>query len=108
VVTNGTAIEERRIRGKAAREAVSRKAHGEWDEPVGRTEPVALPEEQGKARIAELLPIRYARMAASPFAFFRGSAAIMAADLAAMPRSGLAAQLCGDARGRVPADADTA
>jgi uncharacterized protein (DUF2252 family) len=85
------------MRGRAAREAVSRKSHREWDEPAGRTEPVAVLEEQGKARIAELLPIRYARMAASPFAFFRGSAAIMAADLAALPRSGLTAQLCGDA-----------
>ena len=85
------------MRGRAARETVSRKSHREWSEPAGRTEPVALLEEQGKARIAQLLPIRYARMAASPFAFFRGSAAIMAADLAAMPRSGLTAQLCGDA-----------
>jgi uncharacterized protein (DUF2252 family) len=85
------------MRGRAAREAVSRKSHREWREPAGRAEPVALLEEQGKARIAELLPIRYARMAASPFAFFRGSAAIMAADLTAVPRSGLTAQLCGDA-----------
>jgi Uncharacterized protein conserved in bacteria (DUF2252) len=97
VVANGTTIEERRTRGRAARETVSRKSHREWREPAGRTEPVALLEEQGKARIAELLPIRYARMAASPFAFFRGSAAIMAADLTGMPRSGLTAQLCGDA-----------
>jgi uncharacterized protein (DUF2252 family) len=97
VVAKEATIEERRMRGKAAREAVSRKSHREWSEPAGRAEPVALLEEQGQARIAELLPIRYARMAASRFAFFRGSAAIMAADVAAMPRSGLTAQLCGDA-----------
>jgi uncharacterized protein (DUF2252 family) len=54
-------------------------------------------ERQGETRVPELLPIRYARMAASPFAFFRGNAAIMAADLAETPRSGLVVQLCGDA-----------
>jgi uncharacterized protein (DUF2252 family) len=54
-------------------------------------------ERQGETRVPELLPIRYARMAASPFAFFRGNAAIMAADLAETPRSGLIVQLCGDA-----------
>ena len=54
-------------------------------------------ERQGETRVQELLPIRYARMAASPFAFFRGSAAIMAGDLAETPHSGLTAQLCGDA-----------
>jgi uncharacterized protein (DUF2252 family) len=54
-------------------------------------------ERQGETRVPELLPIRYARMAASPFAFFRGGAAIMAGDLANTPRSGLTAQLCGDA-----------
>jgi uncharacterized protein (DUF2252 family) len=97
VVATGATIEERRTRGKAAREAVSRKSHGDWSEPAGRADPVAVLEEQGKTRVTELLPIRHARMAASPFAFFRGSAAIMAADLAGMPRSGLTAQLCGDA-----------
>jgi len=58
---------------------------------------IATLERQGETRVQELLPIRYARMAASPFAFFRGSAAIMAGDLAETPRSGLTAQLCGDA-----------
>ncbi len=62
-----------------------------------RRDPVALLEEQAASRVPELLPIRYARMASSPFAFFRGAAAVMAADLAATPVSGLTAQLCGDA-----------
>jgi uncharacterized protein (DUF2252 family) len=56
-----------------------------------------LLEDEDAARVAELVPIRHARMATSPFAFFRGAAAIMAADLASTPRSGLDAQLCGDA-----------
>jgi hypothetical protein len=83
--------------GKAARDTVSRKSHGQWSEPAGRADPVGVPEQQGARRLPELLPIRYGRMAASPFAFLRGSAAIMAADLAATPRSDLATQLCGDA-----------
>jgi uncharacterized protein (DUF2252 family) len=97
VVASGATIEERKLRGKAARETVSRKSHGEWTEPAGRVDPVAVLEKQGKTRVAELLPIRHARMAASPFAFFRGSAAIMTSDLAGTHRSGLTTQLCGDA-----------
>jgi uncharacterized protein (DUF2252 family) len=97
VAVNGATVEERSARGKGARDTASRKSHGEWSEPAGRADPVAVLEQQGTTRLAELLPTRYRRMAASPFAFFRGTAAIMAADLAATPRSGLTAQLCGDA-----------
>jgi uncharacterized protein (DUF2252 family) len=68
-----------------------------WDAPADRPNPVALLEEQGKTRLPELLPIRYGRMAASPFAFYRGAAAIMASDLATLPNTGLIVQLCGDA-----------
>ena len=68
-----------------------------WDAPADRPDPVALLEEQGKTRLPELLPIRYGRMAASPFAFYRGAAAIMASDLATLPNTGLIVQLCGDA-----------
>jgi uncharacterized protein (DUF2252 family) len=64
---------------------------------VGRPDPIALLEEQAKTRVPELVPIRYGRMLVSPFTFYRGAALIMAADLAATPRSGLTAQLCGDA-----------
>ena len=97
MAVNGATVEERRARGKAAREIASRKSHGEWGAPAGRADPLGMLEQQGQTRLAELLPIRHRRMAESPFAFFRGTAAIMAADLAATPRSGLTAQLCGDA-----------
>lgn len=83
--------------GKAAREKMPRSRQAAWDAPVDRPDPVALLEEQGKNRLADLLPIRYGRMLASPFAFYRGAAAIMASDLAHIPNSGLQVQLCGDA-----------
>jgi uncharacterized protein (DUF2252 family) len=97
VAANEATVEERRARGRAARELASRKDHGEWEPPPGRAGAIGVLERQGETRVQELLPIRYARMAASPFAFFRGSAAIMAADLGGTPRSGLTAQICGDA-----------
>ncbi|MEV6948969.1 DUF2252 domain-containing protein [Streptomyces sp. NPDC051172] len=84
-------------RGKAARRRVARSAHAGWVPPVDRADPVAVLERQGRDRLPELLPIRYGRMAASPFAFLRGSAAVMAADLASRPHTGLTVQLCGDA-----------
>ncbi|HEX6652511.1 MAG TPA: DUF2252 domain-containing protein [Thermoleophilaceae bacterium] len=91
------AVSERRAAGKNAREAVPRKTHAEWRPPAGRADPVGILERQAETRVAELLPIRYGRMLQSPFAFFRGAAAIMAADIAATPRSGFVTQLCGDA-----------
>ncbi|MEU6251917.1 DUF2252 domain-containing protein [Streptomyces sp. NPDC047043] len=83
--------------GRAARKRVPRSAHGHWVPPVDRSDPVAVLERQGRDRLPELLPIRYGRMAASPFAFLRGSAAVMTADLASRPHTGLTVQLCGDA-----------
>jgi uncharacterized protein (DUF2252 family) len=88
---------ERAAWGKAERARAPRRAHAEWEAPPNRRDPVALLEEQAKTRVPELVPIRYGRMLASPFAFFRGSAALMAADLAYGVRTGLQAQLCGDA-----------
>ena len=82
--------------GKAARAEVSRSAHGEIDFDPAR-DPIGLLEEQGLTRVPELVPIRYGRMLTSPFAFYRGGALIMAADLARSPSSGLVVQLCGDA-----------
>ena len=87
---------ERIARGKAARAEVPRSTQGEIDFPEPR-DPVALLEEQAVSRVPELVPIRYGRMLVSPFAFYRGAALIMAADLARTPRSGLRVQLCGDA-----------
>src|SRR4051812_44576373 len=84
-------------RGRTARKLVPRSAHAVWIPSVDRPDPVAVLERQGRDRLTELLPIRYGRMSASPFAFLRGAAAVMAADLAAQPHTGLTVQLCGDA-----------
>ncbi len=88
---------ERAARGKAARAEMPRRAHGDWAPSCGRPDPVGLLEAQSRTRVPELVPIRYGRMLVSPFTFFRGAAALMAADLADGPRTGLHAQLCGDA-----------
>src|SRR3954451_1153740 len=83
--------------GRRAREAVPRESHDGWKPRPDRREPVGLLEEQAATRVPELVPIRYGRMLSSPFAFFRGAAAIMASDLASTPRSGFDVQCCGDA-----------
>ena len=88
---------ERAVRGKAARAEVPRSSHAGWEPPPGRPDPVRLLEEQAKDRVQELVPIRYGRMLASPFAFYRGAAYLMASDLASTPRSGFIVQACGDA-----------
>jgi uncharacterized protein (DUF2252 family) len=88
---------ERAARGNAERAEVPRSSHAGWDPPANRRDPVDLLEEQAQSRVPELVPIRYGRMLTSAFAFFRGGAYLMAADLAVAPRTGLHAQLCGDA-----------
>ena len=87
---------ERRQAGQALRKIVPRGMHAHWAPPAARRDPVDILIETGRHRIASLLPIRYDRMRASPFAFFRGGAAIMAADLADTPITGLWVQSCGD------------
>ncbi len=89
--------DERRQAGTALRREVPRSAQGEWSPPAERADPVGILIEQGKSRIQELLPIRYGRMRADPFAFLRGAAAVMAADLARTPVTGIRMQACGDA-----------
>src|SRR5215468_10503732 len=89
-------IDERREKGVEWRHQVSPDAQAEWKAPANRADPVEVLIEQGKNRIEELLPIRYARMKKDPFAFLRGAAAIMAADLASGLSTGLQVQLCGD------------
>ncbi|WP_169542053.1 DUF2252 domain-containing protein [Solirubrobacter soli] len=79
------------------RRAVPRSAHAEWTPAPDRGDPVDVLRAQARDRLPELVPLRYGRMLASPFAFFRGGAAIMAADLAPTPVSGVHVQLCGDA-----------
>src|SRR3954447_3483955 len=88
--------DERAARGRAMRAEAPRTSHAAVEDTTAR-DPVALLRADDHERVAELLPLRYARMAVSPFAFFRGSAAVMAHDLAPTPRSGLNVQLCGDA-----------
>jgi uncharacterized protein (DUF2252 family) len=84
-------------RGKAARGPAPRASHAGFEPAADRSDPVELLERQAATRVPELVPIRYGRMLASPFAFYRGAAAIMAEDLAASPQSGLRVQCCGDA-----------
>jgi uncharacterized protein (DUF2252 family) len=86
-----------RIRGKRARERTPRSTHGRWEPAADRRDPVAILEDQAADRVEELVPIRYGRMLASPFAFYRGAAAVMAADLAPTPTAGIRVQACGDA-----------
>ncbi|MGW6566726.1 DUF2252 domain-containing protein [Streptomyces sp. NPDC054975] len=83
--------------GRAARKRVPRSSHGRWIPPSQRPDPLSVLERQSVDRVPELVPIRYGRMAASPFAFLRGAAAVMAADLAPQRHTGLTVQLCGDA-----------
>ena len=88
--------EDRAGRGRAARAELPRSSHSVLEVGADR-DPVALLETQSASRVPELVPIRYERMLASPLAFFRGSATVMACDLASLPRSSLHAQLSGDA-----------
>ena len=89
--------DERRTQGKVLREAVPREAHGHWKAPKGRRDIVDLLNESNEGRMPQLVPIRFGRMMQSPFTFFRGSAVVMAADLASTPVSGIRVQACGDA-----------
>jgi uncharacterized protein (DUF2252 family) len=82
--------------GRALRRAVPRSSHAVWD-PPGRRTPLALLEESNQGRLPDLLPIRDARMLASPFAFLRGAPGVMANDLATTPATGITVQACGDA-----------
>jgi uncharacterized protein (DUF2252 family) len=89
--------EERKARGRACRSETPRSSHGEWKPPPERVDPVAVLQAQAKTRLPELVPVRHQRMLVSPFTFYRGAAAIMAADLAHTPNSGITVQCCGDA-----------
>jgi uncharacterized protein (DUF2252 family) len=89
--------DERKARGLAARKDAPRSSHGRWEPAPDRPDPVAVLEAQEATRVPELVPVRYGRMLVSPFTFYRGAAAIMAADLAGTLASGITVQLCGDA-----------
>jgi uncharacterized protein (DUF2252 family) len=92
---NQLPIEERRALGKSQRKQVSRDSHAEWTPASNRRDPIQLLQAQDKGRLPDLVPIKYGRMLASPFAFYRGSAVIMASDLASTPVSSLEVILCG-------------
>jgi uncharacterized protein (DUF2252 family) len=89
-------VEERMAEGKALRAKVPHERHADYQQPLQRKDPVSILEVQAKTRLSDLVPVRYARMLASPFAFLRGSAVVMAADLARTPVTGLTVQACGD------------
>jgi uncharacterized protein (DUF2252 family) len=86
--------------GQGRREALSRSAQGEWNAKRRRFDPIELILASNRGRVPRLVPIKMGRMAASPFGFFRGAVPLMAADLAALPVSGLTTQICGDAHVR--------
>jgi uncharacterized protein (DUF2252 family) len=97
VKTHTPTLDERAREGADARAEVPPAQHAQFSAAQGRRDPVEILEEQGATRVPELVPIRYGRMLVSPFTFYRGAAAVMAADLAATPTSGLTVQACGDA-----------
>ncbi len=89
-------VEERMAAGRLLREKVPRTSHASWAPAKNRPDPIQLLKRSDAGRLPELLPIRYGRMRLSPFAFFRGAAALMAADLAPTPRTEFRVQACGD------------
>lgn len=89
--------DERAAEGRLMRDSVPRTSQGGWKQPDGRRDILELLNESNEGRLPSLVPIRFGRMSASPFAFYRGAAALMAADLATTATSGLRVQACGDA-----------
>jgi uncharacterized protein (DUF2252 family) len=87
---------ERMSAGQDRRKEVPRGSHAGWSPPPERRDPVEILEETNQGRVPDLIPIRYGRMLAGPFPFLRGSAALMAEDLASTPTSGIRVQACGD------------
>ncbi|HEY6318633.1 MAG TPA: DUF2252 family protein, partial [Acidimicrobiia bacterium] len=85
-----------RTKGQELRGPVPRRSHAGWSAPQGR-DPIAILEQQNAGRVPELVPVRMGRMVESPFAFYRGAAAVMASDLASTPTTGIEVQACGDA-----------
>ncbi len=96
-VTGEPGSEHRRRAGRALRKEVPRAGHGSWSPAPGRRDPVGMLEENNRPRLPDLVLVRYRRMLASPFAFLRGSAVIMAEDLAGTPATGLRVQARSDA-----------
>jgi uncharacterized protein (DUF2252 family) len=91
---------ERRSLGQARRRQVHRQDHARWDSRLRQHDPLALVAESMRGRVPSLVPLKYERMLASPFGFFRGAVPVMAADLALLPQTGIVNQICGDAHVR--------
>jgi len=91
---------ERRALGQARRKQVARQDHGRWDVKLRPHDAVALVAESMRGRVPGLVGLKYERMLASPFGFFRGAVPVMAADLAVLPHTGIVNQICGDAHVR--------
>jgi uncharacterized protein (DUF2252 family) len=89
--------EERRKAGRACRDNVSRITQARFDPKARKFDPIELMKDAHKGRLPELIPLKFARMSATPFTFYRGAAPLMAADLAELPRTGINVQICGDA-----------
>ena len=87
---------DRQAAGKALRDKVPRSTHADWNPSNSRPDPIALLEASNAGRLPNLIPIRYGRMLKSPFTFLRGSAIVMASDLATTPTTGIKVQACGD------------
>src|SRR5262249_31714687 len=87
---------ERAAAGKALRQKVPRSSHATFERGSDRPDPVAILEKQNEGRVPKLVPVRYGRMLASPFAFLRGSAAVMVDDLSTTPVTGMQVACCGD------------
>ncbi|HEY6447118.1 MAG TPA: DUF2252 domain-containing protein [Acidobacteriaceae bacterium] len=92
--------QERRALGQARRKQVHRQDHARWDPKLRTHDPLALVEESMRGRVPSLVTLKYERMLASPFGFFRGAVPVMAADLALLPHTGIVNQICGDAHVR--------
>jgi uncharacterized protein (DUF2252 family) len=88
--------DQRVAEGKALRDAVPRQAHAAWKKPDKRRDPLAILKQSNRGRVPQLVPLRYGRMLASPFTFLRGSAGLMAYDLATTAATGVRVQACGD------------
>src|SRR5258708_30694326 len=93
---NARTLADRRAAGRELRNKVPRSIHAEWTPSADRPDPLSLLEEQNRSRLAHLVPLRYQRMAASPFTFLRGSASVMAQDFATTPVTVLHVQVCCD------------
>src|SRR5262245_42787241 len=89
-------VDERMAAGKALRRQVPRASHAVYDGSSNRSDPIEILERQNATRVKKLVPVRYNRMLANPFAFLRGSAAVMASDLSTLPVSGIRVAACGD------------